>query len=145
MWLPMGTQHPLNLKTYRVREGTKPIYKSRPLFQVVEGTGNLLGLNFFNGSMAHLTTGNKYGNSIGDEALRLFRAKPLCEGLRQYYVHNPPYGNDRTLRGAQGGVAQARWPVLLCIGAQGHLLGCKDGTGVAATADNYISIIMVLV
>lgn len=107
--------------------------------KVVANSSDLLGLDFFTGrSFSAHPPGPAYGaiNSA-------YRIRDVCERFRHGFDPDAPtYGLESYSLSADENV---KYPVLLCVGAEGNVMGCKTVPITAGTGDNYVSIMVLLI
>jgi hypothetical protein len=106
---------------------------------VVEKSPQLLGLDFFTGCRFQGDT-PVYGE---DQAG--YRIHGVCEAFREGYTSNSPTYGLPTYGLDPDDKWDAKYPVLLCVGAEGNVMGCARKNITHATGDNYVSIMMLLI
>ncbi|KAK7419843.1 hypothetical protein QQZ08_010677 [Neonectria magnoliae] len=138
---PKSSRHKLlsltSLEYDNLRNGNET---SRMFGTVVTGCDNLLGLDMFSGQLFNDSKDiPKFGSD--DESYRITN---VCAAFKTRFGNlggEPSYGltNGYTL------LAEAKRPLLICIGAMGQVMGSVSKPITEATGDNYASIMMVIV
>ncbi|KAM0544226.1 hypothetical protein ACHAPJ_011915 [Fusarium lateritium] len=120
---------------------------SLPFGSIVCGCENLLGLDLFTNILfnSEIPPATKFGpNCANDTIGQKYRINSVCNDFNSVFGNGdlqPAYGLPSKYPLAEG----SKWPILLCIGAMGNVLGCNTvPITTHATGDNYASIMVVL-
>ncbi|KAF5539411.1 hypothetical protein FMEXI_8900 [Fusarium mexicanum] len=120
---------------------------SLPFGDIVCGCEDLLGLDLFTNILfnSDIPPATKFGPGCANDTVgQKYRINSVCRGFNRVFGNGdlqPAYGLPSKYPLAIG----SKWPVLLCIGAMGNVLGCNTvPIAKHATGDNYASIMVVL-
>ena len=126
LYLPVGP----NPLARRDEEYHDNLSRSVALMKIVQGKDNLLGLDFF--SRTYFVQDDTGAKDENNEYI-------LPNVVERFVVNFENDGYPYAL------AADAKLPVLVCVGSSGYVLGRQRAAISHATADNYVSIMMVLV
>ncbi|KAF4501986.1 hypothetical protein FAGAP_1777 [Fusarium agapanthi] len=140
-------RNPLNYTEEKYDELRSQGGISLPFGYIVCGCENLLGLDLFTNILfnSDIPPATKFGPDCANDTVgQKYRINSVCKRFNHVFGNGglqPAYGLPSKYPLALG----SKWPILLCIGAMGNVLGCNTvPIAKHATGDNYASIMVVL-